>query len=435
MQDRESYVQEMKNSMARQLYMNAGKLLTGTGIAQALALLAAPVISRIFTPVEMGVFGAFLATVSILGVVSTLRYENAVLLPESPEDAAAIAMGVCICAIMFSLVVAAVLLIGGEPVLAIVGLSSISFAWLVVPFSVALMGCLQGANIFAVRQKWFGRLAFSRVMQSGSTAGSQIGAGSANMAASGLILGQVLGQLFGLLVILVAIARIDRAVFRGFSVDNVRKLAKRYVRFPLFSLPADFVNMLTNFLPYFILGAFFGPASVGFYTFTQRIMAGPIALFGNAVLEVFKERASQDYRNKGSCRDLFRHILFVLSLLSIPPTIVLALYAPDLFAWIFGETWRDSGVYARLLLPLMMFRFVGSPLGYVFYIAEKQNIDLAWQVVLMVGSVASLVIGGFMFDEYVSIAVFSIFYSVMYIFYIIIAYRYAEADNLKGASK
>ena len=105
---------------------------------------------------------------------------------------------------------------------------------------------------------------------------------------------------------------------------------------------------------------------------------------------------------------------------------ILAIAAPPLFALVFGEKWRVSGEYAQLLAPMFFFRFVASPLSYVLFIAEKQQLDLALQVVLLISSGVSLSVGLAFGSIKIALAAFSIAYSVLYIAYLMVSYRLAK---------
>jgi O-antigen/teichoic acid export membrane protein len=77
--------------------------------------------------------------------------------------------------------------------------------------------------------------------------------------------------------------------------------------------------------------------------------------------------------------------LVVVSLTAIPAIMLLA---PIGVAVIFGEKWRDAGVYLQLLAPMMMAQFVVSPLSQTVFIINRQDIQLAWDVVRFITVVA-----------------------------------------------
>ena len=57
-------------------------VLTGTLAAQALPLLAAPLITRLCTPQQMGAFGVWLGVITVAAIAATLRMETAMILDQ-----------------------------------------------------------------------------------------------------------------------------------------------------------------------------------------------------------------------------------------------------------------------------------------------------------------------------------------------------------------
>jgi O-antigen/teichoic acid export membrane protein len=69
---------------------NVLTLMTGTTIAQAIPIAISPILTRIYTPEDFGVFALYMAIAAIISVVSTGRYEMAIMLPKRNEDVNAI---------------------------------------------------------------------------------------------------------------------------------------------------------------------------------------------------------------------------------------------------------------------------------------------------------------------------------------------------------
>ena len=53
---------------------NVIKLVSATGLAQVVQLIATPVLTRIFTPEEFSVYQLFYSAAAIVAVIATLRY-------------------------------------------------------------------------------------------------------------------------------------------------------------------------------------------------------------------------------------------------------------------------------------------------------------------------------------------------------------------------
>jgi len=65
---------------------------------------------------------------------------------------------------------------------------------------------------------------------------------------------------------------------------------------------------------------------------------------------------------------------------------------PTFFRYVFGPDWTHSGTYVQCLTLLLVIRFVSSPLSYVWIVAGKQHYDMAWQLGLLILSVAAFLI-------------------------------------------
>ena len=66
---------------------NVLTLMTGTTIAQAIPIAITPILTRIYTPEDFGVFALFIAIASIFGTIVNGRYELAIMLTRKDEDA------------------------------------------------------------------------------------------------------------------------------------------------------------------------------------------------------------------------------------------------------------------------------------------------------------------------------------------------------------
>ncbi|HFT1880854.1 TPA: lipopolysaccharide biosynthesis protein, partial [Pseudomonas aeruginosa] len=95
------------------------------------------------------------------------------------------------------------------------------------------------------------------------------------------------------------------------------------------------------------------------------------------------------------------------------------------FGLVFGEAWAESGRYAVLMVPLFYMRFVVSPLSYTIYIAQRQSMDLLWQLALLLLTFICFTLP----DSVDSVLWFySIAYAVMYFVYFWMSFQCAKGD-------
>jgi O-antigen/teichoic acid export membrane protein len=120
------------------------------------------------------------------------------------------------------------------------------------------------------------------------------------------------------------------------------------------------------------------------------VLGAPIGLLARAVLDVFKRHAAQAYRDRGECRQEYVRTFSVLTLGSLATAVVFALTLERLFEVAFGPGWQVAGGMGLWLLPMFALRFIASPLSYMVYIAERQEVDLLWQAALLLATILTL---------------------------------------------
>ncbi len=400
-------------------------VLSGAVGAQALPLLAAPLITRMCTPEDMGAFSVWLGVAAVVAIAATLRLEAAMILDHSNYHqricfsvvayaASAIAVGASL------LAVAAHLL--GLPIAAQmswVGIAGVGPA-------IWMIAYMQTTLAYATSKGAFGKAASAKVWAAGSIALAQLtllacGAGGASL---------LIGHLFGLAAGLFAatfLLQPPRPRLSLLPTVEARRYLRRHDAFWRFSLPSNLLNALGGQLPLFMIGARHGALAAGLFALTQRVLSAPIGLLAASVLEVFKRQSVLDFRAHGNCRDAYVYTFKALCLLGIGPSLVLLLFSPQLFAWVFGNNWRAAGELAQILAPLTFLSFIASPLSYVFAVAGKQRLDLVWQVALFAMTVCVFSLPGTLQE---SIARYAIGYSLLYLVYLRMSYLCSQNSKV-----
>jgi O-antigen/teichoic acid export membrane protein len=174
---------------------NVLTLMTGTTIAQAIPIAISPILTRIYTPEDFGVFALYIAITVIVSVIATGRYELAITLPKKDEDAVNIVALSIIITFFVSVLSFLVVFFLNAKITHLLKNQEIS-SWLyLVPLTVFFTGIYQSFNYWSNRKKQYKRLSISRVAQSGVTGTSNLTMGFLGFGSSGLILGGLIGQL------------------------------------------------------------------------------------------------------------------------------------------------------------------------------------------------------------------------------------------------
>ncbi|QBZ83716.1 O-antigen translocase [Hydrogenovibrio crunogenus] len=372
---------------------NVLTLMTGTTIAQALPIAAAPILTRIFTPEDFGLFAFYFAIVSILAVLATARYELAIVLPKRKSDAYQIVILSWLIATAVSVLTFFFIWIFELQIINLLENPSLA-NWLYwIPMSIFLMGIYQSLYYWFNREKEYRNMANSRVIQSTAMVTGQVGFGTlTKLSALGLILGHVVGQIIATLYMASKFIRNTRKVHKPHKLKQI-VLARRYVNFPKFLLVAHTMNATSHQLPSILFNILFSATVAGFYLLVQRVIGAPMTIIGGAIGDVFRQQASQAYAARGECVTEYKSTLKKLFIISVVPFVIFIFIAPELFAIIFGVEWRVAGEYAQILAPMFFIQFISRPLSVMFLIAEQQSKYLIIQLFLFFGIILSFFTG------------------------------------------
>lgn len=410
---------------------NVLTLMTGTTLAQAIPIAISPILTRLYSPDNFGVFAQYMALVSLIAILTTGRYEMAIMLEREDEDALNIVSLVCIIAVVVSILTLVSVIFFKEDICQLLGNRLIANWLIFVPLSTLLMGMYQCLNYWCNRQRMYRRLAGTRLLQSVGGATGQLGGGIAGVGQSGLVLGSILGQTLAVISLMHAAIKSASAYLPALSITKSKSLALKYKKFPLYQVPSTFIEAMSSQLPVIMLGSFYGAEIVGLFAMSQRVVRTPIMMIGGSVADVFRQRASKKYAEKGDVKPEFIRTLKWLTAVSVPPGVLFFLIAPDLFALIFGANWRIAGEYARILTPLFLLSFIVSPLSVMFMIAEKQEFDLIIQVLLVSCSALGLASGHYFFNSpKSSLAIFTVIYCIKYCVELCLSYSFCKGNRM-----
>lgn len=403
-------------------WRSVASVLTGSAVAQLIPIVGSVVIARLFLPKEFGIFSAWFGVVQILSVVLTGRFETALAVEVDGEPRRLGVLSTFATACLAS-AAAGVLLIAAVLILPQwVG----RFSWPLIAVSIPTAFALAAAQIWqswAAAEGRYRELSLMRVVLAITVTVCQIVAGLIRPTATSLAAAFFLGSIVGLLY---AGYSMPPGTFpKRKATSTVRGFWSHYRRYPTYSLPADTINSVAAQLPILLVAARFGTDVAGLLALSMKVLGSPIGLLGKSVLDVFKRHAAASFRARGECRREYLDTFKVLALASLVFCVVMVIASEPLFALVFGEKWRGAGTIAVWLLPLFAFRFIASPLSYMVYIADKQHIDLFWQIGLLVMTYLSLSVStGYM----LALQLYSAGYAFLYVIYLGMSYRFSLGD-------
>ena len=344
------------------LYKGVLILGSGTAVAQLIGIVAMPIITRLYTPSEMGLLAIYSSILAIVGIGATLRYEFAYALPKRDEDAANL-FGLCL--ILLIITTAAfglILLYGSELLTTIIDISSVEqYLWFLL-IGFFGMGLYTTLNYWAIRQRDYRRITYTKINQGAGGAICKILLGIFSFGPLGLILGHIVSQIAGIGTLARAMWRKDRVVFKTMSLSGMKSVAKVYRSFPLLNFPSSIVNTIALQLPPLMLLALYDSQVVGFYALAHTLVVLPGSLISGSMGQAYLGEASKMVR-EGSreLRSLYTRTLKHLMIVAVPLIGIPASLAPVIVPIIFGEVWAEAGRYCWPLALMVIAQFVVSP--------------------------------------------------------------------------
>ena len=413
-----------KYDLKSDFFKDSVTLISGTTISQILPIAAAPILARIYHPQDYGVLGVYMSAVGLISIISTLAYNNAILLPESEMEANKL-VSLCLRLVVLTSLLTFVIVAFFSGIISETFNSPGLKFWIwFAPLSV-FMGGINGVfSMYASRLKKFKLLSFNRVICTVATVITSLIVGTITRSEIGLFMGLFANQVLGSIYLSYQTLKNSSFKTLDFLRYEWKSVAKKYIDFPKFSLFADFINNFNNQIPVFMISRYSNPASVGYYGMSNRMLGLPSSFISNSIGEVFRQRAAKDYAQNGTCRPIFIKTFKTLLMVSIVPFVVLIFFGADIFAFVFGEKWRFAGVYTQITGPLFLFRFIVSPLTYVYYIAAKQREDFVLHILFVVAGFFTLLIGLKYYNSVtMALGIFVFSYCIIYLIYLIRSYK------------
>lgn len=398
-------------------------LMSGTAIIQIITILISPFLTRLYAPDDFGLYALYLSALTLLTIIATGKYELAIGLPKKSSEANSLMFLTLLLAFLFSSFLMIILILFHEKIIVLINKPDLARWIYLLPLSVLFSGVYLSNQYWLNRQKRFQEITQIVILQGIILTVFSLIFGYIEMDFAGLILSSfialVISATVGLKIFILEKPPLSRI--------KIIALMKKYKKFPAYSIISDFFNSFSHQLPIFFIPFLFGMSAAGIFFLMQRMIKIPLSLLSSSIGEVFRQTATYEYMHHGNCRVIYLKTLQKLILLSIVPFMLLFVFSPFLFELIFGDTWKDAGKYTQILIPMFFTQFISSPLSLMYYIAEKQDKDLLFQIQFFIFTLIIFILSyTFNWNIYLTLSVMSGYYSIAYIINLFITYRFSE---------
>jgi O-antigen/teichoic acid export membrane protein len=384
---------------------NTATLIGGTTIAQALPILFAPVISRLFEASDFSVYGVFVSIYAILASVYTFRYDLAVMIPKEDQKAKEVVALCLSIAFVLSLITFVFVVIFHKPLSVLFHTENAANWLLFIPFAALFLAINNVLITWYNRNKQYKTIAANKIIRNTMLTSGNLGFGFAKFGYMGLVISQVVSDALAAFYYL---GTYYKNVVHGkprVRFANMKQVAIEHIKFPKFTLPATFIDTFSAQLPILLIAALFGQSISGNYFFAYRILVIPIAIIGAAYAQTFYQKFVYNIQNKQyiSALSFLKRSWLLLASLVIVPAIMLHMWGEPIFTFLFGNEWSESGKMASILIIYIVFAFISSPTSSTYIALGLQKYSLFFSVFVLAYRFGTIYAGYVLQDFYLGL--------------------------------
>ena len=366
-------------------------LLSGNILAQIISLAAYFALTRIFSTEDYGLYSIFYSYIEVLIILSTCKYELAIVVADSDREASAMAhFTLRLNAIVSTalLTIALVLWLTG----ALPGnFDELGWIVLLIPPMVFFCGTSRVYSFLFNRAHRYGTMATSETVNAASGAVIKIALGLLGILQAGMPIGTVAGRAIGNLVYRLKSPKKNSEL--RIPNTELKSVARKHRNYPRYVATKDFVNSFSSNLPFLWLALYFDRADVGLFALALTFTFRPINILNVAFEQVLYARTAEAVRQRQSVSRLITRFLLILNAIAIPLFVLAWFVAEPVFAFCFGGRWAGCGIYVQALLPWVFLMLSSTSLMFISNVFSTQRTEFGFYLVLLALRGAAIALG------------------------------------------
>lgn len=353
-------------------FSNIINVALGNGFGKLLAIAVMPLLTHLYSPIEFGELSLFISTVSILGVFTTLRYSTAIPLEKDNNNLINLIFLCFVLVVFFGILTSAIFYL----INLFYPNKFDNFFSILICFSILGKGFYEILSNWCVKEKKFKLITKSKIYQSSFSSVIKLIFGYFGLTNVGLMIGHITLESSGIIIIFRSFLQNNLNFYKKIKYSIIKNLLIKHKKFPIFQLPSQLLMVSSNNLIIFLIPLLFGVESLGLYALAISILNAPLNVIGQSVSHVYYAEISSMGKNKSNkISELTINIIKKMSLLFFP-LLIIVFFGESIFSFIFGNEWQKSGLYAAALCPLVLSRFIASPIMSIFNLYGLQEVQL-----------------------------------------------------------
>lgn len=352
-------------------------LAAGTAGAKVIGFVVMPLLTRLYTPEQMGLLSIFTACIAMGLPALSLRYVIAIPLPHHDGLALNLVVASAVLIVSSTALLSMILAFVPDRALAQTFLAPVlTWRWLLLA-GLFFASSYEVLSMWATRRRRFSLAARAQVLQSAAGESSKLIAAFTALGTAGLLLGPVVSSFTGIAVLFIRFSSELCALRRHVRWRRIKLVLGHYRDFPLFRLPSQFLLAFSAQVLVLVVATLYGTAMAGQLGLALLAVGLPTSLLSNAVGSSFYAEVSRLGKHRiAEVRKLSLDVQRRLLLLGAPVAAGIYFAAPHFFSLVFGSEWRQAGDFAAVLALYLAFQLASAPLMQSLNIVSGQQLYL-----------------------------------------------------------
>lgn len=387
-------------------------LASGSIIAQIIAMLSSPITTRLYSPEQFGKYTIIATAVSIFGPVISLKYDMAIVIADKKKESNTLIKLSFLITLALSTIIGFIygILFFVDDLLLIEKIIYI-IATIILLIAYGINNILLAHNN---KNGLYKLISTVTIVKSTVNNFLVIVFGLLRPGIIGLVGGQLISSFAGVMRQSKGL-RNELSDILEISLNEMKRAFRKYIRQPIYNASSALVTTTVYSSINLFVKIVYTYEQLGLYSLSYRVLGIPFTVISANIARIFYDTASKENIAEKNFHKTFISTLKILIITVVPIITIIAAISPLIFSIVFGDEWMIAGEYVRLLSPMFAIRLIAESLTTTFIISGKQQVELLFQVTLLIGELIIFMVAHFLsLDLSISLLVISFLYVFIY---------------------
>ncbi|KAB1183217.1 oligosaccharide flippase family protein [Photobacterium damselae] len=397
-------------------------IISGTLVAQLINVISLPILTRLFTPADIGVQNVFLSTLNILMPLVSLSLPMAIIQTKR-NDEKYVNTAAILFTLLFIVFICIFFILFYDYMVSSFGTKHIYFLLIILIMTLFFNSYQQLIEYKLIKAGEYSAISKISVITSLYLNGFKILGGIFFSNFWCLLVAIFSAVPFKVLLQYNNIKIKKEEILFSLNTAKIKKTVFKYHDFILYRSPQALLSTLSLSIPLYFITLNSGLSEAAFYSLALTLLMLPVNLIGNSITTVLYPELVKIGKSKCAVNIVFKYFFVLVLVGCIISSIIFNFGSPiiDLFL---GFKWIKTAEYASWLSIIMIFQLANRPIISAVTAFSYQHLMLWFEIIAFIVKIGVFYLAVIFFKGLDIIKIYSVISGGMYfIFSMYIVYR------------